>query len=243
MKKIQKNNNLNQSSFYFDDYLETNKKKNIKNQVIFKIEFIYYFFFFSLILIFSIKITHISLYNKEIINNDNHRSKFSLLRRDIVDRNGIIISRNINTYHVAIDPKLVKDKKNFLIKLRLNFPELPIKKIKENLYNDKYFRIKKRIDQIDKDKFWALGEKAIRFEPFQARMYTHGNLFSHIIGQVDYDNYGISGVEKYFDKELKNKHKLNKPLQLSLDSNIQYLINKELNESLKTFDATGAAAY
>ena len=39
-------------------------------------------------------------------------------------------------------------------------------------------------------------------------MYTHGNLFSHIIGQVDYDNYGISGVEKYFDRELKNKNLL-----------------------------------
>ena len=36
-------------------------------------------------------------------------------------------------------------------------------------------------------------------------MYTHGNLFSHIIGQVDYDNYGVSGIEKYFDKELKIK--------------------------------------
>jgi cell division protein FtsI (penicillin-binding protein 3) len=40
-------------------------------------------------------------------------------------------------------------------------------------------------------------------------MYTHGNLFSHIIGQVDYDNYGISGIEKYFDKELKDKKLLN----------------------------------
>ena len=38
----------------------------------------------------------------------NKKSKFSLLRRDIVDRNGVIISRNINTFHAAIDPKLVK---------------------------------------------------------------------------------------------------------------------------------------
>ena len=51
------------------------------------------------------------------------------------------------------------------------------------------------IDQIEKNKFWAMGEKAIKFEPFQARVYTHGNLFSHIIGQVDYDNYGIFHVE------------------------------------------------
>ena len=95
---------------------------------------------------------------------------------------------------------------------------------------------------IEKDKFWALGEKAIKFEPFQARMYTHGNLFSHIIGQVDYDNYGISGVEKYFDRELKNKNLLEKPLKLSLDSNIQYIINNELEDAIKTFKATGGGA-
>ena len=34
-------------------------------------------------------------------------------------------------------------------------------------------------------------EKGI-FEPFQSRIYTHANLFSHVIGQVDYDNFGIS---------------------------------------------------
>ena len=48
-------------------------------------------------------------------------------------------------------------------------------------------------------------KKELIFEPFQSRIYTHANLYSHILGQVDYDNYGISGVEKYFDKNLKNK--------------------------------------
>ena len=137
---------------------------------------------------------------------------------------------------------MVKDKKNFLIKLRVNFPELPIHEIKEKLNGKKYFRIKKRIDQVQRDKFWAIGEKAIKFEPFQARMYTHGDLFSHVIGQVDYDNYGISGVEKYFDRELKNKDSINEPLKLTLDSNIQYIINKELNNAIKLFSATGAGA-
>ena len=58
-------------------------------------------------------------------------------------------------------------------------------------------------------------------------------MFSHILGQVDYDNYGISGVEKYFDKELKNKKLLNEPLQLTLDTNLQYIIDGELNEALE----------
>ena len=243
-KKFKKNNNINQASFYFEDYLETNKKNKIlkKSNNFQDRIYLLFFFFFSLILIFSIKITHISINKKDIFNLKKQNSQFSLLRRDIVDRNNIIISRNINTFHAAVDPKLIKDKKNFLIKLRLNFPDLPIDEIKEKINKKKYFRIKKRIDRIEKDKFWALGEKAIKFEPFQARMYTHGNLFSHIIGQVDYDNYGISGVEKYFDRELKNKNLLKKPLKLSLDSNIQYIINNELEDAIKTFKATGAGA-
>ena len=243
-KQSKKNKNINQKSFYFEDYFETNKKNKILKKTNNFQDRIYllFFIFFSLVLIFSIKITHISLIKKNIFNLENQNSHFSLMRRDIVDRNGIIISRNINTFHAAIDPKLVKDKKSFLIKLRLNFPDLPVEEIKKKLDKKKYFRIKKRIDQVEKNKFWSLGEKAIKFEPFQARMYTHGNLFSHIIGQVDYDNYGISGIEKYFDRELKSKKLLQKPLELTLDSNIQHIINKELNNAIKTFDATGGGA-
>jgi cell division protein FtsI (penicillin-binding protein 3) len=243
-KKSKKNNNINQTSFYFEDYLETNKKNKIlkKSKKFQDRIYLLFFFFFSLVLIFSIKIIHISLNKKDIFNLEKNNSQFSLLRRDIVDRNGVIISRNVNTFHAAVDPKLIKDKKNFLIKLRLNFPDLSFEQIEKKLNQNKYFRIKKRIDHIEKDKFWALGEKAIKFEPFQARMYTHGNLFSHIVGQVDYDNYGISGVEKYFDRELKNKNLLKQPLKLSLDSNIQYIINKELNNAIKTFEASGGSA-
>ncbi len=243
-KKYKKNKFNNQSSFYFEDYLETNKKSKIlkKNNNFRDRIYFLFFFFFSLIIIFSFKIIYVSINPKEFSVLNNQSSKFTLLRRDIVDRKGIIISRNIDTYHAAIDPRLVYDKKNFLIKLRLIFPELPVEEISHKLNGKKYFRIKTRISQKEKQKLWSLGEKAIKFEPFQARMYTHGDLFSHIIGQVDYDNYGISGVEKYFDRELKNKKLINNPIELTLDSNIQYIINKELNESMKTFDATGAAA-
>jgi len=243
-KKLKKNKNINQTSFYFEDYLETNKKnkifkkkKNFQDRI-----YLLFFLFFSLILIFSIKIVHISLIDKNFYNLEKQNSKFYLSRRDIVDRNGTLISRNINTFHAAIDPKSVKDKKNLLIKLRLNFPYLSINEIKKKLNGDKYFRLKKRIDQKEKDKLWSLGERGIKFEPFQARMYTHGNLFSHILGQVDYDNYGISGIEKYFDKELKNKNLISKPLELTLDINIQYLISKELNKAITTFNATGGGA-
>tara|TARA_A100001011_G_scaffold370334_1_gene426504 strand:- start:730 stop:2451 length:1722 start_codon:yes stop_codon:yes gene_type:complete len=242
--QYKKNKDINQKSFYFEDFLETNKKtKTLKKPNNFQDRiYLLFFLFFSLILIFSIKIIHISLNSNDIFSFKDQKSKFTLLRRDIVDRNDVLISRNINTFHVAIDPKLVKDKKNFLLKLRLNFPEIPIQEVEKKLYGKKYFRLKTRIDQIEREKFWSLGEKAIKFEPFQARMYTHGNLFSHIIGQVDYDNYGVSGIEKYFDRELKKKELIHHPLKLSLDSNIQHVINKELNIAVETFRASGGAA-
>ena len=99
-KRLKKNSNINQTSFYFEDYLETNKKNKIikKSNNIQDRIYLLFFFFFSLVLIFSIKITHISLYEKNIFNLEEQTSHFSLTRRDIVDRNGIIISRNINTF-------------------------------------------------------------------------------------------------------------------------------------------------
>ena len=243
-KKLKKTKDLNQSSFYFEDYLESNKKNKVAKKSNFFLDRIYllFFSFFCLILIFSVKILHISLDQTEILNQENITSKFTLLRRDIVDRNGVPISRNIKSFDVAINPKLIKDKNNFLIKIRLNFPNLPFEEIKKKLAKNKWFYLKRRIDQLEREKLWALGEKGIIFESIQARMYTHGDLFSHIIGQVDYDNYGVSGIEKYFDRELKDKKLSKKPFELTLDSNIQYIISKELNEALTTFKATGGGA-
>ena len=246
MKKKQKKiKNINQASFYFEDYLETNKqKKSLKNKNDLQDRiYLIFFFFMSLVLIFTIKITHLSLSKSSTFNQKTSSLKFTLIRRDIIDRNGVLISRNANSGHVAVIPKLVKNKKNFLIKLRLHFPELKINEIEKKLSEGKYFYLKKRIDQFEREKFWALGEKGIKFENFQARMHAHGNLFNHdVVGQVDYDNYGISGIEKYFDKELKNKKLIKKPLRLTLDTNIQYIISKELNQAIKTFSATGGGA-
>ena len=56
-------------------------------------------------------------------------------------------------------------------------------------------------------------------------LYPQENLFSHIIGQIDDDNNGISGIEKYFDYELKTRKE---PLRLTVDTDIQFLIREEL---------------
>ena len=245
-KKLKKNKNfnINQSSFFFEDYIETNKKNklSLKNNLFQDRIYLLFFLFLSLILIFSIRIIDVSMNKIEIFDNENNQKKFILQRRDIVDRNGELISRNIKSFHAAVNPNLVMNKDNLLIKLRLIFPKIEVQEVERLLKKGKYFYLKKRINQIEKEKLWKLGEKGIIFEPFQSRIYTHANLFSHIIGQVDYDNYGISGIEKYFDKELKDKKFIKDPLKLTLDVNIQHLISQELNNALETFEATGGGA-
>ena len=48
-----------------------------------------------------------------------------------------------------------------------------------------------------------LGDKSIIPEEKIIRLYPQENLFSHIIGQIDEDNNGISGLEKTLDQKLK----------------------------------------
>ena len=94
------------------------------------------------------------------------------------------MSRNILTYHAAIRPQLIKDKKKFLVKLKLVLPNLDTEEVYNKLNNEKYFYIKKRLTEKQKKDLWKLGEKAIVFEPFQTRIYPHSALYSHIIGQT-----------------------------------------------------------
>ena len=84
-----------------------------------------------------------------------------------------------------------------------------------------------------------LGDKSIQPEDRLVRIYPEKNLFSHIIGQIDDNNKGISGLEKSFDDKLKIS---TKPIKLSLDKDIQYLIRNELIKFNKIFDTKGSAA-
>jgi cell division protein FtsI (penicillin-binding protein 3) len=244
-KKIKKNKkyNVNQSSFYFEDYLETNlKRKNISKSSIYEDRiYLLFFFFLCLITIFSIKISIISFQEPQFLETKKNNLNFLPLRRDIVDRNGELISRNIKAFHAKVRPNLINDKKKFLLKIKLNFPEISQERIKNKLEAGQWFYLKKRLTKDEKDKLWEMGERGLEFESYQSRIYPQANLYSHILGQIDNDNYGISGVEKYFDRSLKNIQNINKPMKLSLDTNIQYLIKTELIKALDDFKAKGAA--
>ena len=194
-------------------------------------------------LIFGIKIFYISL---SVEKNFYNNSKKDLIktRRNIIDRNNTVLATNVNLYDIGIRPKLLKskEKKNLLIKLRLMDSGLDLNKVKKNLNNNNFFWLEKRLSPKEKDKFWLIGNKAFVFESKQSRIYPQKNLFSHVLGQTDNTNTGISGLEKFLENELSIKEKISEPLALTLDSNLQFIIREELIRAQSIFQNVGSAA-
>ena len=246
MKDEDNNKEFKKKGFYFKDYTESDITVNNKDTKLVKVSLnrisFLSFIFFSLILIFSIKIIYLSLSPDKNFFLENINQDFVKERRDIVDRNGIIIARNIGIYSAGIRPQLAKDKGKLLLNLRLILPELESNKIKNKLNHNKFFYLKRRLTEEEKTNLWLLGNKAIVFEKKKFRIYPQKNLFSHVLGQIDDNNIGISGIEKFFDQDLKNKELVNFSLDLTLDSNLQYLIRKELINAQADFNAVGSAA-
>ena len=187
---------------------------------------------FIIIILYSTRIIYLSskTFEKRIYTSNQ------INRADITDRNGNYVSKSVLTTNVGIDPKLVKDKEKLLIKLQYTFPKQNISEIKKKLYGKKFFYIQKQVTPERFEKIKLLGEKSIRLEPKITRIYPDKNLFSHLLGQIDNDNNGISGIEKTFDNKLKDGRK---QLVLTLDKELQFIIRNELLNAQNVFKNIG----
>ena len=202
-----------------------------------RIAFIF-FIFLMICSIYSIKAFYLgSLHSKQKIKNIDQDKTNS--RADIIDQDGNFIAKTVNTLTVGINPNLIINEKKLLINLRLIFPDKDFKKVKKKIKKKKYFRLEKQLSQKQIEKLRFLGDKSIKFEEQITRIYPQQNLFSHILGQIDDGNNGISGIEKFFNYELRKRAE---PLKLTIDTDIQFLIREELLKAKKIFKNIGSAA-
>ena len=209
-----------------------NKEININfNRVAF-----IYFVFIIIFILFTLKIFYLGNTNLELKNDKKTKSEF---RSTIIDRNDVIIAKSVITKNIGINPNEVADKNKLILNLKLIFPDKDYDLISKKLDQDKFFYIEKQISQKKYKKIFLLGDKSIIEERKITRIYPQENLFSHIIGQIDDNNLGVSGIEKYFDYELKTSKQ---PLKLSLDTSIQHLIRNELISFQEIFKYVGSSA-
>ena len=197
-----------------------------------RIAFIF-FIFFILSIVFSSKAIFLSIKKNPEIQKIEKKENF---RSSILDNEGNIIAKSVPIINLGINPNLVIDKKKLLISLKLIFPN---KNFDKEMYGKKFFYVKKKISPEKLEQVLLLGDKSFVQEDGIARIYPNGSLFSHVIGQIDNDNNGISGIEKTFDFELTTSKK---PLKLTLDKDLQYLIKEELSNAKNIFQNVGSAA-
>ena len=198
-----------------------------------------FFVFFIISLIYSIHLIHLgSRKTTTEINNDFRQSSNNLYRADIVDRNGKYLVKTVSSIDIGIITQKVIDKKKLILNLQYIFPNKDYKKIKLQLKNKNFFYLEKKISEENYEKIMQLGDKSIQPEEKLTRIYPEKNLFSHIIGQIDDDNNGISGLEKSLDEDLKN---IQEPIKLTVDKDIQYLIRNELIKYNEIFSTKGSA--
>jgi len=197
-----------------------------------RISFIF-FIFFIITIIFTSKTIYLGFKKTNQTQTVKEKEKY---RASIMDRNGNIIAKTVRVTNLGINPNQLINKEKLLISLKLIFPD---KNFEKEINGKKFFYVKKKISPSKLEKIKLLGEKSFKEEENIARVYPNGNLFSHILGQIDTDNNGVSGIEKSFDYELTTS---NKPLKLSLDTEIQYLIREELLKFQEIFNSYGSTA-
>ena len=198
-----------------------------------------FFVFFVISLIYSIHLIHLGSRKSDIKISNKYNINNLIKRADIIDINGTFLAKTVSSIDIGINPAEIINQKKLLINLRYIFPNKNYDLVKSNIKKNKFFWFEKKISEENYEKLMKLGDKSIKSEEKIIRLYPQKNLFSHIIGQIDEDNKGISGLEKSFDEELKNN---DKPLQLSVDKDIQFLIREELLKYNEIFKTLGSAA-
>ena len=221
----------------YENEFSYKKNKSNLNITFNRIAFVF-FVFLMVCVIYSFKVFYLGSINSKIEEGKPLLIKKNY-RADILDNNGNFIAKAINTQRVGINQIEVINKRKLLITLESIFPKKDFSKIKKRINKKKYFRLMLDFNQNDIEKLRLIGDKSIKFEEQIIRIYPQEHLFSHIIGQIDNDNNGISGLEKSFDEELK---KIKEPLKLTVDTDIQFLIRKELLKFQEIFKSKGSAA-
>jgi len=229
----------NEERLILEDYQNdfSYEKKSKLNITFNRIAFIF-FAFLIICTIYSIKVFYLGSLNKKTKIEKLSKIKKNY-RVDILDNNGNFIAKAVNTQRAGINPKSIIDKEKLIITLKAMFKEKDFRYVEKKIIDQRYFRLRGRFNQNEIEKLRLIGDKSIRFEEQITRLYPQENLFSHIIGQIDDANQGISGIEKSFDYELKTR---NEPLQLTVDTDIQFLIREELIKFQEIFRNIGSAA-
>ena len=186
-------------------------------------------------------------------------------RGTIYDSSGQILANNITLQTIVAAPDQIDDAKHTAQALA-SVLDIDKKSMIKTFEQDRKFAyVKRKIDNEKAEKVKELNLAGINFIPENKRIYPNDNLASHVLGFVGTDE-GLAGLESYYEDSLQGQDgqatliadnlgkrvppgitQITEPepgseLVLTIDRNIQYIIEKELKEALEKYDAKGVHA-
>ena len=183
--------------------------------------------------------------------------KLSGRRGLITDRNGNELAISITAYSLFADPKLIANPKAVSRKLSklLNIPyRVVYKKIRKK--RRRFQWIKRRLRRETRDKIAAWKNRGLGFIEEAERVYPNGQLMANVIGFVGVDSQGLEGIEKQYqdhlagqehevtvrrdakgrplvvDLKMFNEDRNGMTVELTIDRDLQYHLEKELKKSV-----------
>ena len=157
LNKDTDNTNQYNSEFSYDE-----NKSNLKISFE-RITFIF-FVFFIIAIIFSSKVILLSLQTKPEIRKISKKENF---RASILDKEGNILAKSVPVVNLGINPNLAINKEKLLISLKILFPK---KNFKKQMYEKKFFYVKKKIHPEKLEQILLLGDKSFIQEDSIARV-------------------------------------------------------------------------
>ncbi|CAM2828097.1 stage V sporulation protein D [Paenibacillus sediminis] len=188
-------------------------------------------------------------------------------RGEIQDRNGTVLAYNVTSPTVMAVPVQIKDKEataRALAPLLDMSEESILKSIKKQQMIVLLKPGGRKITMEKAQKIRDLNLPGIVVAEDNKRYYPFGDFAAHILGFTGIDNQGLTGVEQKYDDKLKgingsisflsdaagrlmpgSSEKYSKPkdglnLQLTIDKNIQSIMERELDQTMVKYQANGA---
>ncbi len=220
-----------------NDFIYQKKKTGLNIQFN-RVAFIF-FIFFIIYTIYSIHLIKLGTLYSKVEKTNTSLINEKLYRADIVDTNGNYLAKTVNSIDIGLKTSEVINQKKLLLSLNLIFPNKDFDEIEKKMKQKNFFYLEKKVSEENYEKLMKLGDKSLKPEEKVLRIYPQKNLFSHIIGQIDNDNIGISGLEKSLNDLLK---KSRKSIKLTVDKDLQFLIREELIKYQEIFNSKGSAS-
>ena len=158
-------------------------------------------------------------------------------RADLVDRNALLIARDLPVSDLYASPAAFWDTGDAAHQLAVT-TGADEQRLRTAFRPGKgYILVQHAITPDMREGIMRLGLPGLDFVENHKRFYPAGRTVAHAVGQVDTDDNGVSGLELGLEQRLRNQ---TEPVQLSIDLRVQYVLEHEAREAMRSFRAKAA---